>query len=165
MISKVLAVVALVMLPLSVSLWHKSHHHPEHYRYDVTLYKSLRVHLKDGTCALRLLSMPTKTAGKSEFQGLLNYDPIPAKLILSSVRKGPYRISWLAFPLWLSTVLLAFLVIYPIVRGPVRVWWRQWHGLCLECGYDLRYNRSGRCPECGTRFRQPRADFTRHRAR
>lgn len=153
------------MLPLSVALWHKSHHNPEAYRFDATLYKSLRVYLRDGACKLQLLSMPTKTAGKSEFQGLLNYDPFPATLVLSSVRKGPYRITRLAFPLWLSTGLLLLLVMFPVVRGPCRLWWRQWHGLCLECGYDLRYNRSGRCPECGTRFSRPRADFTRRRAR
>lgn len=28
---------------------------------------------------------------------------------------------------------------------------RQRLGLCLHCGYDLRGNLSGRCPECGRR--------------
>ncbi len=165
MITKILAVFALVTLPLSVLLWHKSHECPEHYRYDVTPYKSLRIHLRDGVCAFRLLSMPTKTAGKSEFQGSLNYNPIPQSLMLSSVRDGPYRITWFVFPFWLPTSLLVFLGVFPIIRGPVRLWWRQWHGLCAECGYNLKYNRSGRCPECGTRFRWTRADFTRDRAR
>jgi hypothetical protein len=27
---------------------------------------------------------------------------------------------------------------------------RSYQGVCGTCGYDLRGNRSGRCPECGT---------------
>jgi hypothetical protein len=27
---------------------------------------------------------------------------------------------------------------------------RAKRGQCLECGYDLRGNESGKCPECGT---------------
>lgn len=147
-------------------LWYRSHESPEQHRYDVTLYKSLWVYLKDGTCGLRVLSMPTKTASRSEFRASLGYSAMPGQrsFLLSSIRRGPYRITWLVFPLWLSTSFLAFLVMCPVVRGPVRVWWRRWHGLCLECGYNLKFNRSGRCPECGTRFRWTRADFTRDRA-
>jgi hypothetical protein len=32
-------------------------------------------------------------------------------------------------------------------RNAMRVW--AAHGLCTKCGYDLRGNDSGRCPECG----------------
>lgn len=28
----------------------------------------------------------------------------------------------------------------------------DWDGRCHQCGYDLRGNQSGRCPECGERF-------------
>lgn len=28
---------------------------------------------------------------------------------------------------------------------------RQARGLCLQCGYNLRGNESGKCPECGCR--------------
>ncbi len=161
MISKALAVAAFVVLPLSVSLWHKSHHNPEHYRYDVTLYKSLRVYLKGGICGLRLLSMPTRTASRSEFRAPLTYDATPngQALMLTSARSGPYRVTWLVFPLWLTTGALTLTGMMPIVRGPLRRRWRRWHGACLECGYNLRGNRSGRCPECGTRFRRQRASL------
>ena len=28
---------------------------------------------------------------------------------------------------------------------------------CVHCGYNLRGNRTGRCPECGMRFTRPRS--------
>lgn len=155
MLSKIVAVVAFVILPFSLSLWHKSHTNPEHFRFDVTLYKSLRIYLKNGVCGLRLLSMPTRTASASEFRAPLEYDPsgMPGSFILTSSRQGPYRVSWFVFPFWLSTLSLTFFGMLPVVRGPVLRRWRRWRGACAECGYNLWGNRSGRCPECGTRFR------------
>ncbi len=166
MIAKTTAIVALVLLPLSIALWHKSHINPQQRRYDFTLYKSLRVYLKDGTCGLRLLNLPTKTSSRSEFHASLGYDATPGKrrFLLSSIQRGPYRITWLVFPLWLSTGVLSLMGVVPIFLGPGKQWWRQWHGLCLECGYNLKFNRSGRCPECGTRFHWSRAAFTGDRA-
>lgn len=166
MISKVLAVVSLVMLPLSVSLWHKSHYNPEHYRYDVTLFKSLRVYLRDGVCGLRLLSMPKQTALRGEFRSTLAYNPLPKKrvLMLASSRTGPYRVTWLVFPFWLSTTALTLMGATPIVRGPLRRRWRRWRGACAECGYNLWGNRSGRCPECGTRVHVVVRARRRHQA-
>ena len=35
------------------------------------------------------------------------------------------------------------------VRRQFRRWYRIHHGLCLNCGYDLRASEE-RCPECGT---------------
>ena len=156
MFAKVLAVFALVTLPLSLSLWNKSHRDPEQYRYDITLYKSLRIYLKDGTCAMRLLNLPTRTASASKFRATLDYDATPGQrsLLFSSEKKGRYRITWLVFPFWLSTFSLAFVGAIPVVRGPVRQIWRRTRGLCEECGYNLCGNRSGRCPECGDRVRR-----------
>lgn len=155
MVSKVLAVTAFVVLPFSLSLWHKSHSRPERFRYDITVYKSLRVYLKDGICGIRLLSMPTKTGFKGE--GRLPLDANPAQIqssfMLNTARQGPYRITWFVFPFWLSTLALVSAVSIPIIRGPLRRRWRRWRGACEACGYNLWGNRSGRCPECGLRFR------------
>lgn len=155
MLTKIMAVVAFVVLPFSVSLWHKSHHRPEHYRFDVTLYKSLRIYLKDGICGLHLLNMPKKTAAASEYRAPLQRNPveIQSDFALSSTRQGPYRITWLVFPFWFSTAALAAAVCVPVIRGPLRRLWRKSRGWCEECGYNLRGNRSGVCSECGTRFR------------
>ncbi|RJP41940.1 MAG: hypothetical protein C4547_01185 [Phycisphaerales bacterium] len=49
---------------------------------------------------------------------------------------------------------LAVLVAYPafaFTRGPLRRYRRRRRGLCVTCGYDLRGNSSGVCPECGAR--------------
>lgn len=150
-----MGVVAWVLLPFSALLWYESHSEPYQRRYDVTLYKSLRVYLRDGVCSLRLLSMPSKTASRSQFAGTLNYDATPERrsLLFNSTSQGPYRITWLVFPLWLSTFTLALIGAIPVTLGPIRRWQRQWRGLCLYCGYDLTGNRSGRCSECGTAWR------------
>ena len=53
-------------------------------------------------------------------------------------------------PVWL---VVALLFVYPAVaflRGPVRRRRRLRHNQCLECGYSLTGNMTGRCPECGT---------------
>jgi hypothetical protein len=42
---------------------------------------------------------------------------------------------------------LVFCVLPTNRRNALRVW--AAHGLCVKCGYDLRGNESGQCPECG----------------
>jgi hypothetical protein len=155
MIAKSIAVFSWVILPLSVLLWHQSHKNPYQNRYDVTLYKSLRVYLREGVCGLRLLSMPTKVASRSGFNTSLHYDALPGgrSLLLSREQVGPYYITWFAFPLWLSTCVLLTMGTVPLAYGPARQVWRRWKGCCAVCGYNLTGNRSGRCSECGTRFR------------
>ena len=158
MISKVLAVMSLVSLPLSIAFWHRSHEHPVRYRFDLTLYKSLDVYLKDGVCGMHLLSMPTKTASRTEFLAPLLYDPTPnrASLLLSTSQSGPYHYTWFVFPFWLSTSLLIVMGATPVFRGPMTLWWRRRMGRCTACGYNLTGNRSGRCPECGNRVESSR---------
>lgn len=155
MLWKVLAVAALVTLPFSASLWRRSHTAPEWYRYDVAVDKSLWVYFKDGVCAFELLTMPTPTSARTTFRAPLTRDPVPNRreLMLSTSRRGPYRVTWLAFPLWLTTYVLLALTTVPVIRGPVVRGWRHWHGRCVECAYDLRGCRGGRCSECGTRYR------------
>ena len=154
MIAKIAAVISLVVLPLSIAMWHKSHHRPVQYRYDLTLYKSVWVYMRDGVCALQVLSMPTKTASRSEFRNPLRFEPAPMKgsLGLDISTKGPYRTTWIVFPFWLLTGLLSACGAFPVIRGPAVHTWRRWRGRCVACGYDLTGNRSGRCPECGQRL-------------
>jgi hypothetical protein len=52
-------------------------------------------------------------------------------------------------PLW---VIVALLLVHPAVAfvlGPVRRRYRYQRNQCIRCGYDLKGNVSGRCPECG----------------
>ena len=172
MIIKVAAIISLLILPLSGLLWHSSHRKPIQRRYDVTLYKSLNIYLRDGICSLHLLNMPTKTGTRSEFHASLQRNPAPGdrSFLLSSRKFGSYRRTWLVFPLWLSTAALALICAFPVAQGPLRRQYRMRRGLCLHCGYDLTGNLSGRCPECGARVetRQPhqsRSRSARHLAR
>ena len=70
-----------------------------------------------------------------------------------SIRGCPGNV---VIPLWLPTA---------VALGAVAVlWWpdlrARWYGWrlgpnhCLECGYDLTGNVSGRCPECGRVFKR-----------
>ena len=151
-LSKAVAIFALVMLPLAVTFWQRSHSTPRQFRYDVTLYKSLWVWMRDGHCTMHLLSMPTKTASRTEHQGTLSYDPRPQNrsLMLQANRTGPYHNLWIVFPLWILPVGLVILGVVPLAIDPLRVWLRRRAGRCTHCGYSLLGNRSGRCPECGS---------------
>lgn len=58
----------------------------------------------------------------------------------------------LSMPLWV--IVLAFGA-YPMISltwRATRKHRRRNLGLCLHCGYDLRGNESGTCPECGYGF-------------
>ena len=52
------------------------------------------------------------------------------------------------FPVWPIAVVSA---VWPVVwlRRRFRQHRRRRDGLCLTCGYDLRADPTGRCPECG----------------
>lgn len=154
MISKIIAVASLVMLPFSAALWYRSHQTPYQHRFDATLYKSAWVYLRQGICAVHILNMPTKTASRSSFDTGLNYDAVPGnrRLMFSSEWKGPYRMTWVVFPLWMTTALLALTGTVPLLLTPGRQWLRRLRGQCVMCAYDLTANRSGRCPECGHRL-------------
>ena len=155
MVSKVLAIIALVLLPLSATFWYRSHSQPVRYRFDLTLYKSLDVYLKNGICGFHLLSMPTKTASKTEFETPLRYNATPnqASFLVSTTQQGPFRFTWLVFPFWAVSFTLVGFGFLPVARGPMVRWLRRRAGRCVTCGYSLIGNKSGRCPECGDHFR------------
>ncbi len=52
----------------------------------------------------------------------------------------------IVIPLWLVAIPVGVptVILFLISRRP------RPRGLCQRCGYDLRGNESGRCPECGT---------------
>lgn len=62
---------------------------------------------------------------------------------------GTARTYMLGLPLWMMLLSLGWLPIL-LVRNRLRSWRRRRRGLCLNCGYNLQGNTSGRCPECGT---------------
>jgi len=56
------------------------------------------------------------------------------------------------FPTHLLPILVMpvyFVVLWRVKRRAEQVEFRQKNGLCINCGYDLRGNVSGVCPECG----------------
>lgn len=42
-----------------------------------------------------------------------------------------------------------FLFMWRVKRRAARVEFRRKNGICVNCGYDLRGNTTGVCPECG----------------
>lgn len=70
----------------------------------------------------------------------------------------------LALYMWPLVALLGAYPAYAVTLELIRIITRRRRGLCGNCGYDLRGNDSGRCPECGNRF-DPRTiprDTTNH---
>jgi hypothetical protein len=61
---------------------------------------------------------------------------------------GPTDSFAISLPLW-PAVLLISAAAYLSARRVRRISERRRKGLCLNCGYDLRYAQL-RCPECGT---------------
>ena len=51
----------------------------------------------------------------------------------------------------LAIVLGACCILLVFAYYDGRAQWRRQGGLCVRCGYDLRANESGRCPECGAK--------------
>ena len=70
------------------------------------------------------------------------------------------RIVWVGVP-WAAIVLLTGLppaIWLPLDRRRQRRAMRVARNLCLTCGYALKGNRSGVCPECGTSITTERSD-------
>ena len=56
---------------------------------------------------------------------------------------------FIEIPMWLPTVVLS-LYLYIMIRRIARTHSRRRQNHCLNCGYNLQGNVSGRCSECGT---------------
>ena len=156
MIGKILGIASLVVLPISATMWYRSHAEPYRHHFDLTLYKSMWLTLHNGVCDMELLSMPTKTASKSEIVIPAETGKFAPKeaFRLTTRRHGKgYRTTNIAFPLSLSTIVLTLVGTIPFAVGPTIRWRRKRRGCCVDCGYDLSGNRSGRCPECGMQLR------------
>ncbi len=59
--------------------------------------------------------------------------------------------------LWAPVLLFGAYPLYSLIRFRAR---RRRHrrreqGLCVDCGYDLTGNESGKCSECGVRIEEP----------
>jgi hypothetical protein len=141
-----------LLLPVFLSLWYKSHSRPDQHRYDLTLSKSVWVYLGDGVCALYMVSMPNKVASRSEFHATLNPRILAkrGRWSFDTTRKGAYRFTWLVFPFWAPSTVLAATCASALWFGPCRTWRRERRGLCLTCGYDIKGCEGGRCSECGS---------------
>jgi hypothetical protein len=79
---------------------------------------------------------------------------IMAAPVFPGIRAGTLSVArirryQLAVSLWWPVVIFSLLPIWWAARRPARLrQWRQVHGLCLKCGYDLRAS-ADKCPECG----------------
>lgn len=95
----------------------------------------------DGGSDVRLI-----TPKKFDFW-TIHYDSTPL------YSRGGWQYARLTFPIWMPFALscippLTILVTRPIARR-LRIRRRRRRGLCMQCGYSLRGNVSGVCPECG----------------
>ncbi len=81
--------------------------------------------------------------------------PVENRIAFPGVKWTTYllfgaRHNSLAISLWPPFALFAIYPVIAFTRGPLRRHRRRRRGLCLQCGYNLTGNVTGRCPECGT---------------
>ena len=70
---------------------------------------------------------------------------------------------WSSFTQFLFIVLFIFVAVvlaYGLLLGIAIISWTRWMkntlvGFCRQCGYNLKGNVTGRCPECGKRVFDP----------
>lgn len=67
----------------------------------------------------------------------------------TNFRTYPYKHKWGIVPLWFLFFIIGLYPTYWMITGPLRRLERRRRGLCVSCGYDLKCNESGVCPECG----------------
>ena len=83
-------------------------------------------------------------------RGLAEQRPLGA-YYNTRVRAG-CRITKAYIPLWIPFVLFSAYPTVALIYGPYRRHRRRKKHLCIKCGYNLRGNVSGICPECGERI-------------
>jgi hypothetical protein len=59
------------------------------------------------------------------------------------------RVTSVKVPCWMLVAILASVSLLVSIRWRARRRRRASRGMCIQCGYDLRGNISGVCPECG----------------
>lgn len=64
--------------------------------------------------------------------------------------QGKQRQQIIYVRLYLLVVLFGAYPVISVLHQGVRRYRRGRRGQCIECGYDLRHNTLGVCPECGT---------------
>jgi len=86
----------------------------------------------------------------------INWEKSLGPVALRDYTFGALRGIHLHMPTWVPAT---FLAIYPaiyLVRGALKMSIRPRRGQCIRCGYDLREDRIGQCPECGAQSRVTR---------
>ncbi|MCH7848432.1 MAG: hypothetical protein IIB99_11610 [Planctomycetes bacterium] len=81
---------------------------------------------------------PPQKPGRDWYTG-----PIPQRAVLR------YRPIWPGFVI--NTIFYAAILCLPFAPFQLRRYVRVKRALCIKCGYDLRGNSGGGCPECGWR--------------
>ena len=154
MIRKTVIVILVVLNLATVGLWVASNSRSLSWNREFDTERSLTVSFDSGQASIFVTTYTLAPPKPNWFLGEI----APRVVLGVGSGFGMYshnytRIgfvnSGVLFPLW--SVLLLFLL-YPAfacIRGPLRRHRHRKQGLCLNCGYNLTGNVTGRCPECG----------------
>ncbi len=105
---------------------------------------SVRLHYENETTPGGL--MQALPMGTYELPSIAEYSARPAHRGSPNTFAGQLKLAG-----WIPPVILVPLPAYWLFAPAWRRRWRRGHGRCVGCGYDLRGDVAGRCPECGAR--------------
>ena len=104
--------------------------------------------MKAGWPLLCWMGERTSLGGTLAERSLATPPPLIADLGIKPLRKIPLRPAWGAMA---ADMVFWSLVLWLLVLGPfvARRYLRRRRGQCAGCGYDVRGDIAGGCPECG----------------
>lgn len=147
MIRKAITLSLMLALALLVVIWIASYTH--RYTYELpTRQGALTSGFMDGKI---LIAVTNRQPTPSRLLGALGFRNVTPPSFHTH-----HRFHHALFvPIWLLLAITGTFPVIALIRGPLRHRYRRRSGLCLKCGYNLKGNQSGTCPECGTKIGKP----------
>jgi uncharacterized integral membrane protein len=146
-LTKTLKWAMTALCAVSTALWVSSIFHYHAYGDNATFH----IAIHHGEIMTRHVLDSKARPGIFGPMGRIDSPSPPVFRLPQTVYQGKYVVDT-TVPLWLVILgaAVASMVLWRVDWVVARLRYRHEHTLCFQCGYDLRMNVSGRCPECAS---------------